>query len=67
MQKQMASQNPPRRDYKAQVNVRLTSLARNLLTHLARAKGISQADILEMLIRDEAIRQGFLTAPKLSK
>ena len=38
------------------VTVRLTAEARRLLALLAQQKGISQAAVLELLIRDEARR-----------
>lgn len=56
---------PPRLDYKTQVNVRLTHEARNYLALLATQRGISQADVLEIIIREEAIRMG-LKKGKLS-
>ena len=38
---------------KEQVNVRLTDEARKILASLSAQKGISQADILEILLRAE--------------
>ena len=39
------------------VTVRLTAECRRLLAELARAKGISQAAVLELLLREEARRE----------
>lgn len=39
------------------VTFRLTAECRRLLAELARAKGISQAAVLELLLREEARRE----------
>lgn len=38
---------------KEQVNVRLTARARKILADLALRSGISQADVLELMLREE--------------
>lgn len=43
-------------DKKAQVNVRLTPVARRILTQLSEVYGVSQGDVLEILLRMEAAR-----------
>jgi uncharacterized protein (DUF1778 family) len=45
---------------KQQLNMRLTAHARKLLARLAMARGVSQTDIVEMMIREEAERRGIV-------
>lgn len=42
---------------KEQVNVRLTEKARKILQRLSGAMGISQADVLELMLREEEKRK----------
>jgi hypothetical protein len=45
---------------KEQVNVRLSGDARKLLTRLQRHFGVSQADVLEMLLREKGRELGYM-------
>lgn len=41
----------PRQEPRIQTNLRLTQHARNVLSHLSEVYGLSQADIVELLLR----------------
>ena len=43
-------------DKKAQVNIRLTPTGRAILTQLSGVYGVSQGDVIEILLRMEAAR-----------
>lgn len=47
---QMSSRHP-RHEPRVQTNLRLTQHARNVLAHLSETYGLSQADIVELLLR----------------
>lgn len=61
-QRPMTDSKPPTTggSQKQQLNMRLTQHARNLLVRLASSRGVSQTDIVEMLIREEAERRGIV-------
>jgi hypothetical protein len=49
---------------KEQTNLRLTPVARDLLARLSDDEGISQGDIIEVLVRAEANRRGITVRPQ---
>jgi hypothetical protein len=55
------------RSVKVQTNVRLTELGRTLLDKLTDLYGVSQADVIEMLIRDRARNEGLFSTMQAVK